>query len=95
MDCPTISRWCPEDVALSLCGSSATPEQFQEHTISYKDFCLDPSLLTNPKLVVKIDGKLYNWRVAAPMLVSLFFFHKNLPQVNCDSLFLFSLFFFF
>ncbi|XP_073991710.1 phosphatidate phosphatase LPIN isoform X2 [Rhodnius prolixus] len=74
------NKWCPEDVALSLCGSSATPEQFQEHTISYKDFCLDPSLLTNPKLVVKIDGKLYNWRVAAPMLVSLFFFHKNLPQ---------------
>uniref|UniRef100_A0A023F323 phosphatidate phosphatase n=1 Tax=Triatoma infestans TaxID=30076 RepID=A0A023F323_TRIIF len=74
------NKWFPEDVALSLCGSTATPQQFQEHLISYNDFCLDPSLLTNPKLVVRIDGKLHNWRVAAPILASLFFFRKNLPQ---------------
>ncbi|KAK9505528.1 hypothetical protein O3M35_009562 [Rhynocoris fuscipes] len=73
-------KWYPEEVSLSLCGPSATPEQFQEHLISYNEFCLDPFILTNPKLMAKIEGKVYNWRVAAPMLVSLLFFRKNLPQ---------------
>ncbi|XP_024084343.1 phosphatidate phosphatase LPIN3 isoform X2 [Cimex lectularius] len=74
-------KWCPEDVAISTAGANATSEQFNDNMISYDDLCQDPlAHLNNPKLVVRIDGKLYSWHTAAPIILSMFVYHKGLPQ---------------
>uniref|UniRef100_A0A5F4WGW7 phosphatidate phosphatase n=1 Tax=Callithrix jacchus TaxID=9483 RepID=A0A5F4WGW7_CALJA len=75
-----------ETIALSLCGGLAnsrdiSPEKFNQHSVSYQDLTKNPSLLDDPNLVVKINGKHYNWAVAAPMILSLQAFQKSLPKV--------------
>lgn len=70
-------------MALSLCGPDASPEQFADHLVSHNELALEPlSVINNPKLVVRMDGKIFTWKVAAPMLLSLAVFHKSLPQVR-------------
>ncbi|XP_048205301.1 phosphatidate phosphatase LPIN3 isoform X2 [Perognathus longimembris pacificus] len=72
-------------IALSLCGGLAdnrdiSLEKFNQHTVSYQDLTKNPGLLDDPNLVVKINEKYYNWAVAAPMILSLQAFQKNLPK---------------
>ncbi|XP_066901031.1 phosphatidate phosphatase LPIN3 isoform X2 [Halyomorpha halys] len=74
------SKGFPEDLAMSFCGPNPTPEQFEESQISYNDFIVNPQVIFDPKLVVRIEGKYYTWKSAAPILVSFFFFNKTLPQ---------------
>ncbi|XP_045151435.1 phosphatidate phosphatase LPIN3 [Echinops telfairi] len=80
-----------DTIALSLCGGladsrSVSPEKFTQHAVSYQDLCKNPSLLEDPNLVVEINKKHYNWAVAAPMILSLQAFQKNLPQSAVDKL---------
>ncbi|XP_035154518.1 phosphatidate phosphatase LPIN3 isoform X2 [Callithrix jacchus] len=80
-----------ETIALSLCGGLAnsrdiSPEKFNQHSVSYQDLTKNPSLLDDPNLVVKINGKHYNWAVAAPMILSLQAFQKSLPKSTMDKL---------
>ncbi|EPY78338.1 Lipin-3 isoform 2-like protein [Camelus ferus] len=56
------------------------PEKFSKHIVSYQDLAQNPGLLDNPNLVVKINEKHYNWAVAAPMILCLQAFQKNLPK---------------
>uniref|UniRef100_A0A452SGR8 phosphatidate phosphatase n=1 Tax=Ursus americanus TaxID=9643 RepID=A0A452SGR8_URSAM len=70
-------------VALSLCGGLADSgdislEKFNQHIVSYQDLVQNPGLLEHPNLVVKINEKHYNWAVAAPMILSLQAFQRNL-----------------
>ncbi|KAL0595006.1 Phosphatidate phosphatase LPIN3 [Plecturocebus cupreus] len=78
-------------IALSLCGGLAdsrdiSPEKFNQHSVSYQDLTKNPGLLDDPNLVVKINGKHYNWAVAAPMILSLQVFQKSLPKSTIDKL---------
>lgn len=66
---------------MSFCGPNPTPEQFEESQIAYNDFIVNPQIIFDPKLVIRIEGKYYTWKAAAPILVSFFFFNKTLPQV--------------
>lgn len=59
-----------------------TEEAFLSHLVDFNQLANDPSLLENSNLVVKIGGKLYNWRTAAPIIVSMVTFHKFLPPVS-------------
>ena len=75
-------------------------ETFQKSLVSFDEFCRDPSsLFTNPKLVVRVEGKYYSWQVAAPMIMSAVVFlqvlpmdtqkklvNKFMPKKVCDSL---------
>ncbi|XP_017721525.1 PREDICTED: phosphatidate phosphatase LPIN3-like [Rhinopithecus bieti] len=75
-----------DTIALSLCGGLADSwdislEKFNQHSVSYQDLTKNPGLLDDPNLVVKINRKHYNWAVAAPMILSLQAFQKNLPKV--------------
>ncbi|KAM5304104.1 phosphatidate phosphatase LPIN3 isoform 3-T4 [Glossophaga mutica] len=72
-------------IALSLCGGLAdsrdiSPEKFNKHIVSYQDLAHNPGILDDPNLVVKVNEKHYNWAVAAPMVLSLQAFQKNLPK---------------
>ncbi|XP_040588756.1 phosphatidate phosphatase LPIN3 isoform X2 [Mesocricetus auratus] len=74
-----------DKIALSLCGGLADTrdislEKFNQHMVSYEDLIKNPGLLDDPNLVVKINEKHYNWAVAAPMILSLQAFQKNLPE---------------
>uniref|UniRef100_G3UAX3 phosphatidate phosphatase n=1 Tax=Loxodonta africana TaxID=9785 RepID=G3UAX3_LOXAF len=74
-----------DTIALSLCGGLADSqdislEKFRQHVVTYQDLAKNPSLLDDPNLVVKINKKHYNWAVAAPMILSLQAFQKNLPK---------------
>ncbi|XP_036085298.1 phosphatidate phosphatase LPIN3 isoform X3 [Rousettus aegyptiacus] len=75
----------PDTIVLSLCGGLAdrrdiSLERFSQHIVSYQDLTQNPGLLDDPNLVVKINEKHYNWAVAAPMILSLQAFQKNLPK---------------
>ncbi|KAB1262261.1 Phosphatidate phosphatase LPIN3 [Camelus dromedarius] len=74
-----------DTMVLSLCGGLADSwdislEKFSKHIVSYQDLAQNPGLLDNPNLVVKINEKHYNWAVAAPMILCLQAFQKNLPK---------------
>ncbi|XP_013373735.1 PREDICTED: phosphatidate phosphatase LPIN3 isoform X2 [Chinchilla lanigera] len=78
-------------IALSLCGGLAdsrniSQEKFNQHVVSYQDLTQNPGLLDDPNLVVKINEKHYNWAVAAPMILCLQAFQKNLPESTVDKL---------
>ncbi|KAM4842262.1 phosphatidate phosphatase LPIN3 [Thomomys bottae] len=80
-----------DTIALSLCGGLADSrdislEKFNQHIVSYQDLTKNPGLLDDPNLVVKINEKHYNWAVAAPMILSLQAFQKNLPKSTVDKL---------
>nr|XP_033506534.1 phosphatidate phosphatase LPIN2 isoform X3 [Epinephelus lanceolatus]XP_033506535.1 phosphatidate phosphatase LPIN2 isoform X3 [Epinephelus lanceolatus] len=75
------------DVTLSLCGgltenAEISKERFMEHIITYHEFAENPAIIDNPNLVVKIGNRYYNWALAAPLILSLQAFQKNLPKAT-------------
>ncbi|XP_014324088.1 phosphatidate phosphatase LPIN2 [Xiphophorus maculatus] len=75
------------DVTLSLCGgvaenSEISKEKFMEHMISYNDFAENPAIIDNPNLVVRIGNRYYNWTLAAPLILCMQAFQKNLPKTT-------------
>uniref|UniRef100_UPI0037E85C07 phosphatidate phosphatase LPIN2 isoform X2 n=1 Tax=Semicossyphus pulcher TaxID=241346 RepID=UPI0037E85C07 len=75
------------DVTLSLCGgltenAEISKERFMEHIITYQEFAENPAIIDNPNLVVKIGNRYYNWTLAAPLILSLQAFQKNLPKAT-------------
>ncbi|XP_034742947.1 phosphatidate phosphatase LPIN2 isoform X2 [Etheostoma cragini] len=75
------------DVTLSLCGgltenAEISKERFIEHIITYLEFAENPAIIDNPNLVVKIGNRYYNWTLAAPLILSLQAFQKNLPKAT-------------
>ncbi|XP_032386351.1 phosphatidate phosphatase LPIN2 isoform X4 [Etheostoma spectabile] len=75
------------DVTLSLCGgltenAEISKERFMEHIITYLEFAENPAIIDNPNLVVKIGNRYYNWTLAAPLILSLQAFQKNLPKAT-------------
>ncbi|NXI68127.1 LPIN3 phosphatase, partial [Anseranas semipalmata] len=72
-------------IALSLCGGlggsrQISCEKFMEHIVSYQEFAENPGLLDDPNLVILINKKYYNWAAAAPMVLSLQAFQRNIPE---------------
>ncbi|XP_047225441.1 phosphatidate phosphatase LPIN2 isoform X2 [Girardinichthys multiradiatus] len=75
------------DVTLSLCGgltenAEISKERFMEHIITYNEFAENPAIIDNPNLVVRIGNRYYNWTLAAPLILSLQAFQKNLPKAT-------------
>ncbi|KAK7576591.1 hypothetical protein V9T40_012877 [Parthenolecanium corni] len=73
------------DVAMSLCGglNSENPpnyEQFNEHLITYEQFVNDPAIFKNPNLIFRINGQMYDWETACPLILSLALYRKSLPK---------------
>ncbi|EEB16138.1 hypothetical protein Phum_PHUM407130 [Pediculus humanus corporis] len=80
-DLTNLSLWA--EVSISLCGNLETglsDELFNQFIVSYDDFVNNPMVIENPDLVVRIDGKYYNWRTACPLIMSLALYKKPLPQ---------------
>uniref|UniRef100_T1DMK9 phosphatidate phosphatase n=1 Tax=Crotalus horridus TaxID=35024 RepID=T1DMK9_CROHD len=79
-------------IHLSLCGGLGDDgelthaEKFMKHIVSYQEFAENPAILEDPNLVIQIQKKYYNWAVAAPMVLSLQAFQKNLPKNTVDRL---------
>uniref|UniRef100_A0A0A9X0W7 Phosphatidate phosphatase LPIN3 n=2 Tax=Lygus hesperus TaxID=30085 RepID=A0A0A9X0W7_LYGHE len=58
-----FGKWYRDDMAISLCGLNASPEQFADNLVSHNELALDPlAVMNNPKLVVRIDGKIFSWK---------------------------------
>ncbi|XP_036387349.1 phosphatidate phosphatase LPIN1-like isoform X1 [Megalops cyprinoides] len=79
------------DVTMSLCGgavdtSHINKEKFLEHIVSFQDFVKNPGIIEDPNLVICINSKYYNWAVAAPMILSMQAFQKNLPKSSIEQL---------
>lgn len=74
---------------MSLCGrlsngNSPSYEQFNEHLITYEQFVNDPTIFKNPNLIFRINGQIYQWDTACPLIMSLALYKKSLPKViNC------------
>ncbi|NWQ80730.1 LPIN3 phosphatase, partial [Columbina picui] len=78
-------------IAMSLCGGlggsrQISREKFIEHMISYQQFSENPGLVYDPNLVILINKKYYNWAVAAPMVLSLQAFQRNIPESTIEQL---------
>ncbi|NWJ00720.1 LPIN3 phosphatase, partial [Crypturellus undulatus] len=78
-------------IALSLCGGlggnrQLSHEKFMEHIVSYQEFAENPGIIDDPNLVILLNKKYYNWAVAAPMVLSLQAFQKNIPESIIDRL---------
>jgi phosphatidate phosphatase LPIN len=78
------------EISLSLCGGLAaadekipapTEDSFLQGLVTYNDLIQNPKLVENPDLVVRFNGKYYNWRAACPLIMSLVVYQKPLPQV--------------
>uniref|UniRef100_A0A674E9N7 phosphatidate phosphatase n=1 Tax=Salmo trutta TaxID=8032 RepID=A0A674E9N7_SALTR len=79
------------DVSMSLCGrtghtSQINKDKFMEQVVNYQDLVSNPGLIEDPNLVICINSKYYNWAVAAPMVLSMQVFQKNLPKSAIDQL---------
>ncbi|XP_018409395.1 PREDICTED: phosphatidate phosphatase LPIN2 [Nanorana parkeri] len=89
-ECLSDSAMDLPDVTLSLCGGltengEISKEKFKEHIITYQEFSENPGIIDNPNLVVRIYNRYYNWVLAAPMILSLQVFQKNLPKNTIES----------
>ncbi|XP_030358659.1 phosphatidate phosphatase LPIN3 isoform X4 [Strigops habroptila] len=89
-DSPTAPELLPA-AALSLCGGLGgsrhiSHEKFMEHVVSYQQFAENPGLIDDPNLVILLNKKYYNWAVAAPMVLSLQAFQRNIPESTIDQL---------
>ncbi|XP_032877469.1 phosphatidate phosphatase LPIN1 isoform X2 [Amblyraja radiata] len=78
-------------IAISLCGGlndykEITNEQFMRSSISYQEFAVNPGIIDDPNLVVKIGSKYYNWSTAAPVLLAVQAFQKPLPKATMEKL---------
>ncbi|CAF0887157.1 unnamed protein product [Rotaria sordida] len=79
------------DAQLSLCGninksSLITDEVFNTHLITFETFANNPSIINDPNLVVRINGKYYNWNVASALIIATSIFHKPLPTETIEQL---------
>ncbi|KAM8966513.1 phosphatidate phosphatase LPIN2 isoform 2-T2 [Pelodytes ibericus] len=89
-ECLSDSAMDLPDVTLSLCGGLSengeiSKEKFKEHLITYQQFAENPGLIDNPNLVVRINSRYYNWVLAAPMILSMQVFQKNLPKNTIEA----------
>ncbi|NXD63426.1 LPIN3 phosphatase, partial [Eolophus roseicapillus] len=87
---PTAPELLPT-AALSLCGGlggsrQLSHEKFMEHMVSYQQFAENPGLIDDPNLVILLNKKYYNWAVAAPMVLSLQAFQRNIPENTINQL---------
>ncbi|XP_054883442.1 zgc:123305 [Poeciliopsis prolifica] len=88
---PFDSTLCVMDVSMSLCGkvqdtSQISKEKFTEHLVTYQDFINNPGIIEDPSLVICINSNYYNWAVAAPMILFMTAFQKNLPTSTVEQL---------
>ena len=73
------------DIKMSLCGglsvgSQIDHERFCAHLVTFEEFSKNPAgIISNPDLVFCFNGKFYNWKTAAPMILSRVCFHADLP----------------
>uniref|UniRef100_A0A3B1JSJ6 phosphatidate phosphatase n=2 Tax=Astyanax mexicanus TaxID=7994 RepID=A0A3B1JSJ6_ASTMX len=79
------------DVTMSLCGTEGQnrqikKEKFMEHIVKYQDLVDNPGIVDDPNLVICINSNYYNWAVAAPMVLSMQAFQKNLPKSTIEQL---------
>ncbi|XP_053552397.1 phosphatidate phosphatase LPIN2 [Bombina bombina] len=89
-ECLSDSAMDLPDVTLSLCGGLSengeiSKEKFKEHIVTYEQFAENPGIIDNPNLVVRIYNRYYNWVLAAPMILSMQVFQKNLPKNTIES----------
>ncbi|XP_012541918.1 phosphatidate phosphatase LPIN2 isoform X2 [Monomorium pharaonis] len=81
------------DISMSLCGgldseNGPSQEVFNENLLHFEDVCNDPKLYENPNLVVKINGKFYNWTTACPIVLTYVVFQRFLPQSAIENLYM-------
>lgn len=72
---------------MSLCGrlvgetDTEAAKIFCESKIDFEMFDADPwSLIHDPRLIVKVEDKYYNWQEACPLLLSLLVFKKPITH---------------
>ncbi|KAG5344903.1 LPIN2 phosphatase, partial [Acromyrmex heyeri] len=81
------------EISLSLCGgldneNGPSKEAFNENLLHFEDVCTDPKLYENPNLVVKINGKFYNWTTACRIVLTYVVFQRHLPQNVIENLYM-------
>ncbi|CAK9802602.1 Phosphatidate phosphatase LPIN2 [Anthophora quadrimaculata] len=79
-------------ITLSLCGgldseTGPSKEAFHQNLLHFEDICSDPKLYENPNLVVKINGKFYNWATACPIVMTYAVFQRHLPESTIENLY--------
>lgn len=74
------------DLAISLCGGTSSidddidDEKFNKYLVTYDKFAEDSiSILQNQNLVVRLNGKYFNFQIASSFFMSVLLYQKELP----------------
>lgn len=73
-------------LTLSLCGDLVTPsmeeeqilELFERHRVPFSDFEVNPSMLFDSALLFRVDNRLVEFRVAAPLLFAALAYNERM-----------------
>lgn len=72
---------------LSLCSrllegldARATARVFRENRIAHAEFCANPGLLYDDRLVCRLQDKYYPWSIAGPIIISILAFGRPLDN---------------
>uniref|UniRef100_A0AAQ6IAY6 phosphatidate phosphatase n=1 Tax=Anabas testudineus TaxID=64144 RepID=A0AAQ6IAY6_ANATE len=72
--------------SVNLFTFALSPEKFMKHIVTYQEFAKNPGIIEDPNLVICINSNYYNWAVAAPVVLSMTAFQKNLPKSTIERL---------
>jgi len=83
------------DLELSICAhllnennEHEITEIFAKNRVRYDQFCEDPyKILSNKNLLLRIEDQIFDWRTAAPLVVSHLAFRQPLPAEVMTDLF--------
>eukprot|EP00124_Ichthyophonus_hoferi_P003038 Ihof_evm1s239 gene=Ihof_evmTU1s239 len=80
-------------VQMSLCGNilktmtaEDIKEQFDNHLVNFEQFCERPELMNDSNLVLRINGKYYDWKIGGPLIMSYVMFHQPLSDQSMEQL---------
>eukprot|EP01083_Nonionella_stella_P044415 119595_1 len=76
-----------EHIGMSLCGNKLTADSdhtnrqiFEQHKISYAEFCANPSLVFDSNLIILYNKRLYPAKIAFPQIFALLSFGNALSK---------------
>jgi phosphatidate phosphatase LPIN len=90
---PIQSNMLINDIQVSLCGGLQQHQQdnyeelFQQHVVSFDKFQEEIStIIANQNLVVKLNGRYFNWSTAGPIILSALVFQKPISNESVSQL---------
>jgi Lipin/Ned1/Smp2 multi-domain protein middle domain len=65
----------------SITGGQQILRAFEDNKVTFEQFCTNPKeLLQDSRLVIRIEDQYYDWKTAAPFIISMLAFKQPIPN---------------